>query len=182
MRWRTAAAAGRSFVVLALLLLINRSGGTEQCFRRVHPAPSDEPYELDENEIEELTLMLNINCEGLPFAEHMVVLGEGKESIVTFEEWETEHIEFGIRMARRGVMTWTFELARQGGSKPVETLEIVLGVQRLFSPQVDVAFPPPMFVFHKGTRTTSPPLFGGEGNRLTSSSLPLLVFPLPLVA
>lgn len=148
----TSVGAMRPFLALVLLLLVSRGGGIQdgQCFRQVHPAPSDEPYELDEVEIEELTLLLNINCEGLPFAEHMIVLGEGKKSIVTFEEWQTEHVEFGIRMARRGIMTWTFELARQGSKAEVETLDIVLGVQRLFSPHVSIAFPPPSFVFHQG--------------------------------
>ena len=32
----------------------------------------------------------------------------------------------------------------------VEKVEVVLGLQRLFSPRVVIAFPPPGFVFHKG--------------------------------
>ena len=56
--------AMRPFLALVLLLLVSRGGGIQdgQCFRQVHPAPSNEPYELDEVEIEELTLLLNINC------------------------------------------------------------------------------------------------------------------------
>ena len=32
----------------------------------------------------------------------------------------------------------------------MEEVEVVLGLQRLFSPRVLIAFPPPGFVFHKG--------------------------------
>ena len=35
-------------------------------------------------------------------------------------------------------------------STEVETVEVVLGIQRLFRPRVVIAFPPPDFVFRKG--------------------------------
>ena len=59
-------------LLLVSLCMYSRSTG-DQCFRTIHPAPSSVPYELDESEYAELTILFNINCEPLPFAESMTV-------------------------------------------------------------------------------------------------------------
>jgi len=146
--------------------------GEEQCFHRIHPAPGDAPYELDEAEYDELVVLLNINCDGLPFAERMAVRSGGHASVVTFEEWQTELYEFSLHVSQRGVMTWTFELARQGRPTELETMEMALGLQRLFSPRVDIVFPPPSFVFHRGMRTNAAPsllIWRGIAHQVTNT-------------
>ena len=142
---------GSAGLLLCLLCLVRlRSGsGSAQCFQCIHPPP-DVPYELDDSEYDELHVLFNINCEPLPFAESMTVQSDSVTNVITFEEWQTEHYEMTITTSRRGVQTWTFALVRAGNPAEVETVKVVLGLQRLFSPRVLIAFPPPGFVFYKG--------------------------------
>lgn len=136
---------------LVLLCLCTR-GRSDQCFRCIHPPPSDLPYELDESEYDELTILFHINCEPLPFAQSMIVrLGDNDPlPVVTFEEWETENYEMTLFTKARGVSTWNFELVRRGSPSEKEKVQVVLGLQRLFSPRAIISFPPPGFVFHRG--------------------------------
>ena len=110
--------------LLPLLLLCLCSGSlsdqSDQCFRAIHPAPSDDPYELDEAEYTELSILFNINCEPLSFADRMTVQGGGMRNVVTFEEWQTEHYEMTLFTSRRGVTTWVFELVRANMPDRVE--------------------------------------------------------------
>ena len=110
--------------LLPLLLLClcsdSWSDQSDQCFRAIHPAPSDDPYELDEAEYTELSILFNINCEPLSFADRMTVQGGGMRNVVTFEEWQTEHYEMTLFTSRRGVTTWVFELVRANMPDRVE--------------------------------------------------------------
>lgn len=149
------------WLLLALLTLALAHEGSQardQCFRLIAPTPEDDgtPYELDEDEYSELGLLFNINCEALPFAESMRVRSDGavQGSIVTFEEWQTEHYEMTVATSRRGVIRWSFELVRIGRPAVVERVQVDLGVRRLFGPRVVFGFPPPDFAFHKGVGTS----------------------------
>jgi hypothetical protein len=50
-----------------------------------------------------------------------------KKSVITFEEWQTEHYEMTIKTSRRGVQTWTFALVRSGNPAGMRRWEVGCG-------------------------------------------------------
>ena len=145
----------------------NFIGRTDGCFRLTHPATS--PYELSEDEFEDIGIQMIINCPGWPPATMLQVTGNGARlQDVSLNGWGADMYELPVITRVRGRSTWVFSLLRAGrtpqsepthsgdggdGADAAERASVTLTFSRLFDAALVVPFPPPppaRFAFRRG--------------------------------
>jgi hypothetical protein len=127
-----------------------------QCFKITHPAES--PYELSDDELEDIGIQMIINCPGWPLATSMQVVSNGiRLSDVNLEDWNADMYELSVITRLRGRTNWDLTLLRNTTASPSlpheEHASVSLNFLRLFGASLVVPFPPPppsRFAFRRG--------------------------------
>jgi hypothetical protein len=95
---------------------------TSECFRIVYPSTT--PYEISEDEFEDIGIQMIVNCAGWPPAATLQITGNGgRLTDVSLQGWAADMYELSVLTRLRGRTTWDLALLRAnstagGGGAP----------------------------------------------------------------